>query len=78
MVLVTPSTPNPTVGEEFQKANLDTTVGEDARSLDLYAAKILPEGVASTWEVHRLWQILPRRVLSSVYLVYLLFMISAS
>jgi hypothetical protein len=53
-------------------------MGEDARSLDLLAAQILPEDVVATWEVHRLWEILPRRVLSSVYLVYLLFMISAS
>jgi hypothetical protein len=53
-------------------------MGEDARSLDLLAAQILPEDVVATWEVHRLWEILPHRVLSSVYLVYLLFMISAS
>jgi hypothetical protein len=35
MALVTAGTPNPSVGEECQKANLDTTVGEDARILDL-------------------------------------------
>jgi hypothetical protein len=34
-------------------------VREDARSLDLKAARILSEAVAATWEVHRLWKILP-------------------
>jgi hypothetical protein len=31
----TASTPDPSVGEECQKAGLDMTVGEDARSLYL-------------------------------------------
>jgi hypothetical protein len=35
MVLVTASTPDLSVREECWKADLDTTVGEDARSLDL-------------------------------------------
>jgi hypothetical protein len=29
------SNPDPSVGQECQKANLDTTVGKDAKSLDL-------------------------------------------
>jgi hypothetical protein len=53
------STPNPSVGEECQKADLDTAMGENAISLDLYAARILPEAVSATWEVHRLREILP-------------------
>jgi hypothetical protein len=36
--------------EKCRKADLDMTVGEDVRSLDLQAA---------TWEVHRLREILP-------------------
>jgi hypothetical protein len=35
-------------------ADLDMTVGEDARSLNLKAARILTEVVAATWEVHQL------------------------
>jgi hypothetical protein len=31
----TASTPDPSVGEECWKVDLDTAVGEDARSLDL-------------------------------------------
>jgi hypothetical protein len=50
----TVSNPNPCVGEECRKANLDTAVGEDARSLDLKAARILPKVVAATWGVHQL------------------------
>jgi hypothetical protein len=53
------SSPDLSVGEECRKADLDTTVGEDAKSLDLKAARILLEVVATTWEVHRLWEILP-------------------
>jgi hypothetical protein len=34
-------------------------VGEDARTLNLKATRILPETVAVTWEVHRLREILP-------------------
>jgi hypothetical protein len=53
------STPDPSVGEECLQADLDTTVGADISSLDLKAARILPEAVAATWEVHRLREILP-------------------
>jgi hypothetical protein len=47
------------MGEEGLQADLDTTVGADASSLDLKAARILLEEVAATWELHRLWEILP-------------------
>jgi hypothetical protein len=53
------STPDPSVGEECLLADLDTGVGEDGRRLDPKAARILPEVVAATWEVHRLREILP-------------------
>jgi hypothetical protein len=46
------SNPDPAVEEEFRKANLDTTVGDGARSLDLKVARILSEVVTTTWEVH--------------------------
>jgi hypothetical protein len=46
-------------GGEGLKANLDTAIGADAGSLDLKAARILSEVVAATWEVHRLWEIVP-------------------
>jgi hypothetical protein len=59
MASVMPSNPNPSVGEECQKADLVMAMEEDARSLDLKAARILPEAVAATWEVHWLWEILP-------------------
>jgi hypothetical protein len=51
MVSVMASTPDLSMGEECRKADLDTVVGEEA--------KILPEAVAATWEVHRLLEILP-------------------
>jgi hypothetical protein len=38
---------------------LDMVVGADASSLDLKAARIQPEAVATMWEVHQLWDILP-------------------
>jgi hypothetical protein len=50
---------DPSMGEEGLQADLDTTVGADASSLDLKAARILLEAVAATWELHRLWEILP-------------------
>jgi hypothetical protein len=50
------SSPDPSVGEAGLQADLDTAVGADARSLDLKAARILPEEVAATCEVHRLWE----------------------
>jgi hypothetical protein len=37
---------------------LDTAVWADARRLDPKAARILPEEVAATWEVHQLREIL--------------------
>jgi hypothetical protein len=52
MASVMASTPDPYVGEDCQKADLDMAVGENARSLDLKAAIILMEAVAATWEVH--------------------------
>jgi hypothetical protein len=56
---VTASTSDPSIGEECWKVDLDTVVGEDARTLNLKATRILPETVAVTWEVHRLREILP-------------------
>jgi hypothetical protein len=58
-VSVMASAPNPSVGEECRKADLDMTMGEDARSLNLWAVKIMSEVVATMWEVHRLRDILP-------------------
>jgi hypothetical protein len=49
---------DPFVGEGGLQADLDMAVGADARSLDPKAARILPEEVAATWEVHQLWEIL--------------------
>jgi hypothetical protein len=31
----------------------------DTKNLDPKAARILPAAVAATWEVHRVWEILP-------------------
>jgi hypothetical protein len=59
MMTASTSSPDPSVGEEGLEADLDTTVGVDASSLDPKAARILLEVVAATWEVHRLWEILP-------------------
>jgi hypothetical protein len=50
---------DPVVGEECENIDLDTTVGEVARSLNLLAARSLLEAVAATWKVHRLREILP-------------------
>jgi hypothetical protein len=47
------SNPDLAVGEECQKADLDTVMGEGARRLDLKAATIMPEAVAATRKVHR-------------------------
>jgi hypothetical protein len=52
------SSPDLSVGEEGLQADLDTAVEADASSLDSKAARILPEAVAATWEVHRLREIL--------------------
>jgi hypothetical protein len=59
MVVVVASSPDPIVGEEGLQADLDTTVGADASSLDLKAARILSDSMPATWEVHQLWEILP-------------------
>jgi hypothetical protein len=64
---VTASTPHPYVGEECRKDDLDMTVGEDARSLNLKVARILTEVVAATWEVHRLREVLPMTLRMSDY-----------
>jgi hypothetical protein len=53
------NTPDPSMGDECLQADLDTAIRADASSLDLKAARILLEGVAVTWEVHRLREILP-------------------
>jgi hypothetical protein len=58
IVSVMTSNPDPSVVECW-KANLHMAVGEDARSLDLKVARILPEVVTARWEVHQLWEILP-------------------
>jgi hypothetical protein len=60
MTLVMARNPDPTVGEECRKTNLDTTVGEGARSLDQKAARSLSEAVAAMWKVHWLREILLR------------------
>jgi hypothetical protein len=59
MTSVMTSTPELSLGEECLQADLDTGVGDDARRLDPNAARILPEVVAATWEVHQLREILP-------------------
>jgi hypothetical protein len=59
MMAVMACSPDLSVGEEGLQADLDTAVGVDTSSLDLKAARILPEAVAATWEVHQLWEILP-------------------
>jgi hypothetical protein len=58
MMAVMASSPDLSVGEEGLQ-DLDTAVGVDTSSLDLKAARIVPEAVAATWEVHQLWEILP-------------------
>jgi hypothetical protein len=55
---VVASSPDPSMGEEGLQADLDTAIGANASSLNPKAARILPEAVAATWEVHRLWEIL--------------------
>jgi hypothetical protein len=59
MVAVVASSPDRSVGEEGLQADLDTTIGSDASSLDPKASRILPEAVVATWEMHRLREILP-------------------
>jgi hypothetical protein len=48
------SSPDSSVEQEGLQAELDMTVGVDASSLDPKAARILPEAVATTREVHQL------------------------
>jgi hypothetical protein len=52
MAAMLASSPDPSVGEEVLQADLDTTVGVDASSLDPKVARIMSEAVAATWEVH--------------------------
>jgi hypothetical protein len=56
---VSASTLDPSVGQKCLQVDLDMAVGVDASSLDPKAARILPEMVATTWAVHRLWEVLP-------------------
>jgi hypothetical protein len=58
-VAVVASSPDPSVVEEGLQTDLDTTIGADASSLDLKVARILPEAVPATREVHQLREILP-------------------
>jgi hypothetical protein len=53
------STLDTSVGEECLQVDLDMAVGVDASSLDSKAVRILSEVVEATWEVHRLWDIIP-------------------
>jgi hypothetical protein len=53
------SSPNLSVGEEGLQADLDTTVGVDASSLDWKVARILSNAVPTMREVHQLLEILP-------------------
>jgi hypothetical protein len=58
-VMATASNPDLGVGEECRRVDLNAAVGEGARSMDLLVARSLPEAVAATWKVHRLFEILP-------------------
>jgi hypothetical protein len=58
-VAASASTPDSSVGEDGLQAVLDTVVGVDTSSLDTKPARIMPEPVVATWEVHRLREILP-------------------
>jgi hypothetical protein len=58
-VAVVASSPDPSVVEEGLQADLDTIIGADATSLDPKVARILPEAVPATREVHQLREILP-------------------
>jgi hypothetical protein len=50
---------DPVVGEECENIDLDATVWEVARSLNLLAARSPLEAAAATWKVHQLREILP-------------------
>jgi hypothetical protein len=67
MASATASNPDPAVGEECRKTDLDMAVGEGARSLDLLVARSLKEVVAATSKLHRLYEILPMTSLVSSY-----------
>jgi hypothetical protein len=67
MMSVMASTPDLSMGEECVQADQDTSVGDDARRLDLKAARILPKVVAATWEVQQLWEMLPTALRVSSY-----------
>jgi hypothetical protein len=56
MASVATSNPDPVVGEECWKTDLEVAV---ARSLHLVVARIQQEVVVATWKVDRLWEILP-------------------
>jgi hypothetical protein len=58
-MLAMTSNPNPSMGEECRKADLDTTMWEGVRNMDLKASRILSEEVVISWKVHWLWEILP-------------------
>jgi hypothetical protein len=58
MAAMAASSPDPYVGEGGLQADLDMAIGADARGLDPKTARILPEKVAATWEVHQLREIL--------------------
>jgi hypothetical protein len=58
MASVSSNTLDPSVVVECLQSNLDTVVGVDVSSLDPKVARILPEAMAATWEVHRLQEIL--------------------
>jgi hypothetical protein len=58
MASASSNTLDPSVVVECLQSNLDTVVGVDVSSLDPKVARILPEAMAATWEVHRLQEIL--------------------
>jgi hypothetical protein len=58
MASASSNTLDPSVVVEYLQSNLDTVVGVDVSSLDPKVARILPEAMAATWEVHRLQEIL--------------------
>jgi hypothetical protein len=67
MTSASTSTPDPSVGEECLQADLNMAVGADTDSLDPNMGRILPEVVTTTWEVHRLWEIISTTLRVSDY-----------
>jgi hypothetical protein len=63
--VVVANSPDPSVMDDGLQADLDTIAQAHAKSLDPNVARILPEAVVATWEVHRVQEIL----LSTVALV---------